>query len=105
MPIRKRTTNIGVYPRVLGFPFALGLTFLGVLIFSSFAAIIALNVFVMLVPTVLCFFIIQRIKKKYGDFFSQKSQITRRYLYKSHCFILQLHHGLLRDKIKKENDK
>lgn len=99
MPTRKRTANIGVYPRVIGLPFALGLAFLGVLIFSSFAAVIALNVFVMLIPTVVCLIVVRRITKKYGDFYIQKSQVTRYELFKTRSFILQLHYGLLADKM------
>lgn len=105
MPERKRSANIGIYPRVFGFPFTLGLTFLGVLIFSAFAAALALNIFVFLIPTITCYVIIRRLKKKYGDFYAQKSQITRYELYKSRAFIMQLRYNLIADKEEKNQAK
>ena len=99
MPERKRSANIGVYPRVLGFPFTLGLIFIGVIILSSFAAAIALNLFVMIIPTVACYIIICRSKKKYGDFYIQRMQTTRYELFKSRSFIMQLRYNLIINKI------
>lgn len=105
MPERRRSANIGVYPRVLGFPFTLGLIFLGVLIFSAFAAALTLNVFVFLIPVIVCYIVVRRLKKKYGDFYVQKSQVSRYELYKSRSFIMQLRYNLIADQMDEKQAK
>lgn len=98
MPERKRTTKIGVYPRVFGFPFTLGFIFIGTVIFSAFIAVMIRNVAIGIIPPVICYLIIHRIDKKYGDFYIQKSQITRYGLLKTAMFIARLRQQMQLDK-------
>lgn len=99
MPERKRTTRIGVYPRILRLPFFLGLIFLAITAFSVLAGIMNLNIYIPIISIAISFLILRWITRKYGDFYIQNMKITRYGTLKTNTFITHLEWNMIKNKI------